>query len=271
MFSGASLPRTDGSGAITGLMTNLRLAYSGSDLTSVRSVSELLSGGSNTSTVVLGSSVIKNQLGGVVVMSDIASGPPPINAVCSGVSNTCSTGSPTGYSAGSCGGSQTWSCTGSNGGSTASCSIANAACVVSPTNLLLTHSANSKTLTVAWTGGSNNTNCKLQFNNAGTWTDIASALSLNCDTNTSTTLSLNGDGWKSNWGGTPVRLVRNSDNSSVGTFAQNLNCTITSGNTSSTPNFDENCNGVWDDPSTTNTNYDCSYNSCSSYWTTCGA
>ncbi len=146
----------------------------------------------------------------------------------------------------------------------------NAACVVNPTNLLLTHSTNSKTYTVAWTAGSNNANCRLQFNNAGTWIDVASALSLNCDASTNTTISLNGDGWKSSWGGTPVRLVRNSDNSPVGTFAQNLNCTITSGNTSSTPNFDENCNGVWDDSSIANSYYDCSYNSCSSYWTTCG-
>ena len=53
-----------------------------------------------------------------------------INGSCGGSANTCSSGSPSGYSAGSCGGSQTWSCVGSGGGTTASCSIANAACVV---------------------------------------------------------------------------------------------------------------------------------------------
>jgi hypothetical protein len=39
-------------------------------------------------------------------------------------------GSPSGYNAGSCGGNTTWSCAGTGGGSTASCSIANAACPV---------------------------------------------------------------------------------------------------------------------------------------------
>ncbi len=53
-----------------------------------------------------------------------------INGSCSATSNTCTTGSTSGYSAGSCGGSETWNCVGSNGGSTAACSKANAACPV---------------------------------------------------------------------------------------------------------------------------------------------
>lgn len=57
-------------------------------------------------------------------------GIPVVNWVCGGGANTCSVGSPSGYSAGACGGSQTWSCLGSGGGTNASCSIANAACVV---------------------------------------------------------------------------------------------------------------------------------------------
>ena len=51
-----------------------------------------------------------------------------VNGSCSGTANTCIVWSPSGYSAGSCGWAQTWSCIGSGGWSTASCSIANAAC-----------------------------------------------------------------------------------------------------------------------------------------------
>ncbi len=53
-----------------------------------------------------------------------------MNGSCGGSANICNAGSPSGYSAGACGGSQTWSCIGSGGGSTSSCSIANAACAV---------------------------------------------------------------------------------------------------------------------------------------------
>ncbi len=141
---------------------------------------------------------------------------------------------------------------------------------VNPTNMTLSHSTNTKTFTVGWTAGIGNNTCKLQFSNGGTWTDIASALNLNCDSTTNTTITLNDDGWKSNWGGTQIRLVRTGDGASVGTFPQTLSCTVTSGNTSSTPNYDENCNGVWNESSTANVSYDCSYNSCSSYWTNCG-
>ncbi|MBN8544144.1 MAG: hypothetical protein J0M34_07765 [Alphaproteobacteria bacterium] len=54
-----------------------------------------------------------------------------VNGVCGGGANTCSAGSPSGYNAGSCGGSQTWTCNGSGGGSNANCSIANGACAPS--------------------------------------------------------------------------------------------------------------------------------------------
>lgn len=57
--------------------------------------------------------------------------PSVVTGYCGSSSNTCSNGSPSGYSAWACGGNQTWTCLGSGGGSDASCSIANAAC---PTN-----------------------------------------------------------------------------------------------------------------------------------------
>jgi hypothetical protein len=140
---------------------------------------------------------------------------------------------------------------------------------VNPTSLSLSHSSNLKSFTASWSAGIGNHTCKLQFNNGGTWGDIQSWLSVNCDTNTSATFTLNDDGWKNNWNGTQIRLVRTGDGVSVGTFPQTLVCSTTSGNTSSTPNYDENCNGNWNDSNTVSVNYECGYNSCSTYWTTC--
>jgi hypothetical protein len=57
-----------------------------------------------------------------------------VNWSCGWAANTCGAGSTTGYSAGSCGGSQTWSCLGSGGGTKSDCSIANAACPPVPVN-----------------------------------------------------------------------------------------------------------------------------------------
>ncbi|MBV8059899.1 MAG: hypothetical protein JO253_00045 [Alphaproteobacteria bacterium] len=47
---------------------------------------------------------------------------------CGSSANTCTSGTASGYSAGACGGNATWTCLGSNGGTNASCSLANAAC-----------------------------------------------------------------------------------------------------------------------------------------------
>lgn len=52
----------------------------------------------------------------------------PINASCGTSANTCNSGSPTGYSAGSCGGSASWNCNSINGGTNASCTKANSPC-----------------------------------------------------------------------------------------------------------------------------------------------
>ncbi|MGE4444266.1 MAG: hypothetical protein AB7E37_04710 [Candidatus Altimarinota bacterium] len=46
-----------------------------------------------------------------------------------------------------------------------------------------------------------------------------------------------------------MRIIRTSDNSILGTFSQTLNCSTTSGSSSSTPNIDEDCNGSWDNTS----------------------
>ncbi len=52
-----------------------------------------------------------------------------VNGSCSTTANTCTAGTASSYAAGSCGGNQTWSCLWSGGGTTASCSKANPACL----------------------------------------------------------------------------------------------------------------------------------------------
>ena len=66
--------------------------------------------------------------GGSTASCSLANGPCPVNGVC-GSSGACSAGSASGDNgATACGTTRTWSCVGANGGSTASCSQANAAC-----------------------------------------------------------------------------------------------------------------------------------------------
>jgi hypothetical protein len=84
------------------------------------------------------------------------------NGACGGTSNTCTAGSPSGYLAGSCGGSQTWTCQGANGGSNAACSIANAACINGACNGIF----NSYTLPTATCAAGNPTS----VSGSGPWT-----------------------------------------------------------------------------------------------------
>lgn len=116
-----------------------------------------------------------------------------------------------------------------------------------PSNLVLTQAPNNRYFTISWTAGVGNGSCKLQYYTGSTWADITNAASLNCDGNYSNSYYLNGDGWKSNWGGTQVRVVRSSDNAVAGTFPTTLSCTPMAGSSTSTPNVDEDCNGYWDD------------------------
>lgn len=122
----------------------------------------------------------------------------------------------------------------------------------SPTNLVLSHIARSKSFSVSWTAGLGNGGaggCKLQFNVSGSiWADITSAASVNCDANSNNAAySLNASGWKASWNGTQVRLVRNSDSEIMGTFPQILSCSATAGSATPTPTIDEDCDGNWDD------------------------
>jgi hypothetical protein len=118
-----------------------------------------------------------------------------------------------------------------------------------PTGLSLSHTSRSKTFTFTWSAGSGNGgSCKLQyFRNGSTWTDV-SATTYNCDSNlTNQSVTLPNDGWNSTWSSIAVRIIRTSDSTVVGTFAQNLTCSSTGGSAGSTPSVDENCNGSWDD------------------------
>lgn len=149
-------------------------------------------------------------------------------------------------------------CTGgmtSPAGSTSSAACVSAAS--NPTALALSHSANWIAFSVSWTAGSGNGGaggCKLQFQNGGSWVDITSASSLNCDANLSSSFSLNGNGWKSSWGGTAIRVVRVGSGTVLGTFPQTLNCSGTAASMTQTTNTDEGCDGSWDDSYTTDVN-----------------
>lgn len=123
---------------------------------------------------------------------------------------------------------------------------------VAPTGLSLAQSTRSRTFTVSWTGGSGNGGaggCKLQYQKDGTtWTDISGTY--NCDSNTTTAAAAfpTTNNWTNNFNvtGVSVRLLRSSDSTVMGTFAQRGVCSSTSGSSTSTPNIDEDCNGIWD-------------------------
>jgi hypothetical protein len=123
-----------------------------------------------------------------------------------------------------------------------------------PTNLQLTHVANSRNFLVSWTGATGNggvNGCKLQYRRNDTvWTDLSGGF--NCDVNTLNAAAvLPGDNWTTNFNptGVAIRLTRISGSVEMGIFPQRATCTAKSGSASPTPNIDENCNALWDDTS----------------------
>jgi len=79
------------------------------------------------------------------------------------------------------------------------------------------------------------------------YVEISNGVNVNCDAvSNNVTYILNSVGWRINWGGTQLRLVRNSDSSVMGVFPQALSCNVTSGSSSPTPSIDEDCDGLWD-------------------------
>ena len=143
---------------------------------------------------------------------------------------------------------------GGNGG-TASADITVAISNANPTSLVLTQTANNRSFSVSWTGGSGNGGaggCKLQFSSGASWIDITSATNMNCDASLSLTpYNLNGDGWKAGWNGTQVRILRKIDSVVMGTFGTTLSCNSMRGSTSSfsSQNIDEDCDGYWNNTS----------------------
>lgn len=153
-----------------------------------------------------------------------------------------------------------------------------------PSNLVLTHTPNNQVFTFSWTGGSGNggaAGCHLErqviattqvtiLNGMTQGPTSAGWLRLNngggdynCDQTLSTVsqieVEIRGleygsdlyvtDGAWSNAGHSPmsVRIVRNSDNAVIGTFPQQLTCNPGSGAVNPTTNFDEDCNGIWNE------------------------
>lgn len=142
--------------------------------------------------------------------------------------------------------------------SSVSLSGASTGFITSPSSLSITHSSRSKSFTVSWTAGTGNGGsggCSIQYlKSNSTWAAVASPSTVNCDAAGSAvgTVTLPGDGWYgASWSSVQVRLIRNSDNSVMGTLGS-LSCTSTSGASSNTPSIDENCNNNWDDTTTQN-------------------
>jgi hypothetical protein len=117
-----------------------------------------------------------------------------------------------------------------------------------PSKLSLSHTDNSKSLTVSWTAGVGNGTCLLQYQKTSTtWTSLAAPVDCDSDAN-ALAATLPGNGWVSSWAApVPLRLVRQYDGAVLGTFPQTLNCTSEPGSYQvATPTVDEDCNGQWD-------------------------
>lgn len=67
IFSGSTLPTDDTTGKITAMITNLKTAYSSSDISGNSNIAGLLSATGTTAIVNLGTAIVTNQLGGKAV------------------------------------------------------------------------------------------------------------------------------------------------------------------------------------------------------------
>ena len=137
--------------------------------------------------------------------------------------------------------------------------------VSNPSSLTLSQTSSYRTFTVSWSAGTGNggaNGCKLQyFKDGTTWTDLTGTY--NCDavaTNVAASFPATAN-WTNNFNatGVQVRLLRVSDSGALGTFSQKGVCSTLSGSGSSTPDIDEDCNGVWDNVITNNYSCNCQY------------
>lgn len=151
-------------------------------------------------------------------------------------------------------GSATFTCTAGAWGAASSATCGSSG---PPSNLVLTHTNNSRNFLVSWTAGSGNGGaggCRLEYlRNGVTWTALAGTY--NCDANTTSAAASfpTTAAWTNNFtnagAGVQVRIARVSDSASMGIFPQQARCFTAAGSASSTPNTDEDCNGDWNNTS----------------------
>lgn len=124
-----------------------------------------------------------------------------------------------------------------------------------PTGLSLSHTPNSRSFTVSWTGGRGNgggVGCAVQYRGpSGSW---VTAQNTSCDTDANArTITLpGGTNWYGgSWSSVQVRVIRNGDQAVLGTFLTPLTCAARAASSTPTPTIDEDCDGTWDDRSCT--------------------
>lgn len=122
-----------------------------------------------------------------------------------------------------------------------------------PSDLNFSHYPNDRNAWATWTVGVGSGMCRLQYlKNDTTWVNLDSNL-YNCDSDNLASIDLPTVSlWTNNFNatGVKIRLVSTVTGDSLGEFPQRATCLSTIDPGSSTPNLDENCNGVWDDEPT---------------------
>lgn len=127
-------------------------------------------------------------------------------------------------------------------------------CIEIPNSLSLSHIPNYRNFTISWNASwlISNT-CKLQYSKDSwsTWTDLT-WLNYDCwNTLSSTSINLPWDGFWS-WSTISIKLI-NTSGDELWTFWNNLTCSSKTASSSSTPTIDEDCNGVWNNYTYTQT------------------
>lgn len=125
--------------------------------------------------------------------------------------------------------------------------------MTAPGSLNLTHVPNSKQIEISFTGGSNIGPCFLQHQSANDeWQTFGE---LDCDSDLSSTLVNLPETptfplMNSTWNDITVRLITSDNETVLGTFEEKLTCQTLASSPTETPDIDENCNGLWNEPPT---------------------
>ena len=123
-----------------------------------------------------------------------------------------------------------------------------------PTNLAISHTEWSRNFSVTWTAWSGVSAawwCKLQYNaNETTWTDVSGTYDCDTDATSQAATFPATDNWTNNFDGTWVQLrLALVDETQLDIFTNRATCTSWWASWSSTPNYDEDCDGRWDNTS----------------------